>query len=97
MDTNGNGQRDAYTEPNAPADPTRDTRFGGAFYAVAPAPDGSVWGTSVAHGADGFPDVGVAGDQQNRENAVFLAGESEGFESGDAGHADVGDHHLKFL
>ncbi len=50
IDTNGNGKRDAYTEPDQPPDPAKDTRFGGAFYAVAPAPDGSVWGTQL-----GFP------------------------------------------
>ena len=50
MDTNGNGKRDAYVEPNEPVDPTKDKRFGGAFYSVAPAPDGSVWGTVL-----GFP------------------------------------------
>ena len=49
MDTNGNGRRDAYVEPNEPVDPTMDKRFGGAFYAVAPAPDGSVWGTRLGH------------------------------------------------
>ena len=50
IDTNGNGKRDAYVEPNQPVDPTKDKRFGGAFYAVAPAPDGSVWGSVL-----GFP------------------------------------------
>ena len=50
MDTNGNGRRDAYVEPNAPVDPAKDTRINGAFYAVSPAPDGSVWGTVL-----GFP------------------------------------------
>ena len=45
MDTNGNGKRDAYVEPDAPPDPTKDTRIASAFYAVSPAPDGSVWGT----------------------------------------------------
>jgi hypothetical protein len=50
MDTNGNGKRDAYVEPNQPVDPTKDKRIGGAFYSVAPAPDGSVWGTML-----GFP------------------------------------------
>jgi len=50
MDTNGNGKRDAYVEPNQPVDPTKDKRFAGAFYAVAPAPDGSVWGSYL-----GFP------------------------------------------
>ena len=45
MDTNGNGKRDAYVEPDQPVDPTKDKRFAGAFYSVAPAPDGSVWGS----------------------------------------------------
>jgi hypothetical protein len=50
MDTNGNGRRDAYVEPTQGVDSTKDKRFGGAFYAVSPAPDGSVWGSSL-----GFP------------------------------------------
>ncbi|MEX2572515.1 MAG: carboxypeptidase regulatory-like domain-containing protein [Gemmatimonadota bacterium] len=50
MDTNGNGVRDDYTEPDEPLDAARDRRYSGAFYAVAPAPDGSVWGTQL-----GFP------------------------------------------
>ena len=45
IDTNGNGRRDAYVEPNQAVDPSKDKRYGGAFYAVAPAPDGSIWGT----------------------------------------------------
>jgi hypothetical protein len=50
MDTNGNGRRDAFVEANQPVDPTKDRRYGGALYSVAPAPDGSVWGTQL-----GFP------------------------------------------
>jgi hypothetical protein len=55
MDVNGNGRRDQYVEPNAPVDPARDRRihpgqYGGGPYALAPAPDGSVWGTMF-----GFP------------------------------------------
>jgi hypothetical protein len=49
MDTNGNGRRDDYVEPNEPVDPTRDKRYNGAFYAVAPAPDGSVWGSQIGY------------------------------------------------
>ena len=49
MDTNGNGKRDAYVEPDQPIDPTKDKRFGAAFYSVAPAPDGSVWGTVLGY------------------------------------------------
>ena len=54
MDTNGNGKRDAYVEANQPLDPAKDKRYGGAFYSVAPAPDGSVWGTVL-----GFPGAAV--------------------------------------
>ena len=50
MDTNGNGKRDAYVEPDQPVDPTMDKRFGRAFYGVSPAPDGSIWGSVT-----GFP------------------------------------------
>jgi hypothetical protein len=49
MDTNGNGKRDAYVEPDQAVDPTKDKRFGAAFYSVAPAPDGSVWGTVLGY------------------------------------------------
>jgi len=49
LDTNGNGKRDAYVEPNQPIDPAKDKRYGNAFYAVAPAPDGSVWGSVLGY------------------------------------------------
>jgi hypothetical protein len=45
IDANGNGKRDAYVEPDQPLDPTKDKRVNTPFYGVAPAPDGSVWGT----------------------------------------------------
>ncbi|MBI2998486.1 MAG: carboxypeptidase regulatory-like domain-containing protein [Deltaproteobacteria bacterium] len=46
LDTNGNGKRDDYVEPNQPVDPAKDKRIGGGFYAVMPSPvDGSVWGS----------------------------------------------------
>ena len=49
VDTNGNGKRDAYVEPNAPADSTKDTRINAPFYAVMPNPvDGSVWGSVLS-------------------------------------------------
>jgi hypothetical protein len=50
LDTNGNGKRDDYVEPNQPVDPAKDKRINAGFYAVSPAPDGSVWGSSL-----GFP------------------------------------------
>jgi hypothetical protein len=45
LDTNGNGKRDAYVEPDQPVDPTKDKRIVAGFYAVMPSPvDGSIWG-----------------------------------------------------
>jgi len=46
LDTNGNGKRDAYVEPNQPVDPNKDKRVNTPFYGVAPSPaDGSIWGS----------------------------------------------------
>ncbi len=50
LDTNGNGKRDAYVEPNQPVDPAKDKRITNGLYSVAPAPDGTIWGSSL-----GFP------------------------------------------
>ncbi len=50
VDTNGNGRRDAYVEPDQPVDPTKDKRINSPFYAASPAPDGSIWGSAL-----GFP------------------------------------------
>jgi hypothetical protein len=49
LDTNGNGVRDEHVNPGEPPDPAKDTRVTTGFYAVAPAPDGSVWGTSIGY------------------------------------------------
>jgi hypothetical protein len=46
LDSNGNGKRDAYVEPDQPADPAKDRRINAPFYGVAPSPaDGSIWGS----------------------------------------------------
>jgi hypothetical protein len=46
LDTNGNGKRDEYVEPNQPVDPKKDKRIVAGFYAVMPSPvDGSIWGS----------------------------------------------------
>jgi hypothetical protein len=51
LDTNGNGQRDEYTEPNQPVDPQKDKRIAVGLYGIAVNPqDGSVWGSAL-----GFP------------------------------------------
>lgn len=59
LDTNGNGVRDGFTEPNEPADPARDRRIGGrdggaesgfalGLYGIAFNPvDRSIWGAIV--------------------------------------------------
>jgi hypothetical protein len=50
LDTNGNGKRDAYTEPNEPPDPAKDRRINSPFYAVMPSPvDGSIWGSTIGN------------------------------------------------
>ena len=51
LDTNGNGRRDLYVEPNDPLDPAKDKRINAPYYGVAPSPvDGSIWGSVT-----GFP------------------------------------------
>jgi hypothetical protein len=51
LDTNGNGKRDDYVEPNQPVDPTKDKRVTAAFYGIAVHPgDGTIWGSVL-----GFP------------------------------------------
>jgi hypothetical protein len=51
LDTNGNGKRDAYVEPDQPVDPTKDKRVSAPFYGVSPSTiDDSIWGSST-----GFP------------------------------------------
>jgi hypothetical protein len=50
LDTNGNGKRDAYVEPDQPADPAKDKRINSGFYAVMPNPaDGSIWGSTIGY------------------------------------------------
>ena len=51
LDTNANGKRDAYVEPNDDVDSTKDKRINAPFYGVAPSTvDGSIWGSVT-----GFP------------------------------------------
>lgn len=47
LDTNGNGKRDEWVEPNQPVDPTKDKRMAAAFYGIAVNPnDGTIWGST---------------------------------------------------
>jgi streptogramin lyase len=58
LDTNGNGKRDDFAEPNQPIDPAKDKRIvpGSGPYGVMPSPvDGSIWYTvAIFGGAPGF-------------------------------------------
>jgi hypothetical protein len=58
LDTNGNGKRDDYVEPNQQLDPAKDKRIvpGSGPYAVMPSPvDGSIWYTTgIFGGQPGF-------------------------------------------
>ena len=46
IDTNGNGRRNDYVEPNQPVDPAKDKRIVGAFYGIGVNPqDGTIWGS----------------------------------------------------
>jgi hypothetical protein len=50
LDTNGNGKRDAYVEPNQSADSTKDTRVAANLYSAGFNPiDGTVWGTQLGY------------------------------------------------
>jgi hypothetical protein len=69
LDTNGNGKRDDYVEPDQPVDPTKDKRIAAAFYGVAPNPvDGSVWGSVL-----GFPGAIVRLNPGDNPPATALA------------------------
>ncbi|NNE20067.1 MAG: carboxypeptidase regulatory-like domain-containing protein [Myxococcales bacterium] len=68
LDTNGNGMRDEYVGPDYPVDPTKDKQIADAFYAVAPAVDGSVWGSIL-----GFPGAVVRLDPGSNPPATALA------------------------
>ena len=50
IDTNGNGKRDEWVEPNQPVDPTKDKRVVGALYGIGVNPnDGTIWGTVLTY------------------------------------------------
>jgi hypothetical protein len=68
LDTNGNGVRDPYVEPDAPVDPSMDKRIVSGFYAVAPAPDGSVWSSTL-----GYPGAVVRLDPGENPSQTALA------------------------
>jgi hypothetical protein len=49
LDTNGNGKRDEYVEPDHPVDPTKDKRIVTGYYGIGFSPvDGSIWGSVLS-------------------------------------------------
>jgi len=69
LDTNGNGKRDAYVEPDQPLDPAKDKRIAAAFYGVTVSPaDGSIWGSVL-----GFPGSVVRLNPGSNPPATALA------------------------
>jgi hypothetical protein len=49
LDTNGNGKRDEYVEPDQPVDPAKDKRIVAGYYGIGVNPmDGSVWGSVLS-------------------------------------------------
>jgi hypothetical protein len=69
LDTNGNGKRDDYVEPNQPVDPKKDKRISGSFYGVTVNPaDGTIWGTIL-----GFPGSVVRINPGSNPPATALA------------------------
>ncbi len=68
LDTNGNGKRDAYTEPDQPPDPNKDRRIAMNAYGIAPSPlDGSIWASVV-----GFPGAVIRLDPGSDPPATAL-------------------------
>ena len=50
LDTNGDGKRGEYTNPDQPMDPSKDRRIALNLYSVAIAPnDGTIWGTAIGY------------------------------------------------
>jgi hypothetical protein len=50
LDTDGNGKRDAYVEPNQSVDPAKDKRVIAGFYGISVSPvDGTIWASSLGY------------------------------------------------
>ncbi len=81
LDTNGNGKRDAYDEPNDPVDPTKDKRITGGLYAVMPNKvDGSIWGTvGVFNGRPGVVRIDPGSNPPETALTEFYAVPLPGF------------------
>jgi hypothetical protein len=69
IDTNGNGKRDDYVEPNQPVDASKDKRIVGALYGIGINPqDGTIWGSILT-----FPGYIVRVDPGSDPSRTALA------------------------
>ena len=69
LDTNGNGKRDEWVEPNQPVDPNKDKRITGALYGIGVNPqDGTIWGSILT-----FPGYIVRVDPGTNPSETALA------------------------
>jgi hypothetical protein len=67
LDTNGNGKRDDFVEPNQPVDPAKDKRVVAGFYGIAPSPaDGRIWGSAL-----GYPGVIIRLDPDTLLSEIY--------------------------
>jgi hypothetical protein len=68
LDTNGNGKRDDYVEPDQPVEPTKDKRIMTGYYGIGFSPvDGSIWGSVLS-----FPGAVVRVSPGNNPPATSL-------------------------
>jgi hypothetical protein len=68
LDTNGNGRRDDWVEPNQAVDAAKDKRVAVGFYSVVVNPqDGTVWGQSLSP----FPGYIVRFDPKTQLSEIF--------------------------
>ena len=68
LDTNGNGKRDEWVEPNQPVDAAKDKRVAVGFYSVVVSPgDGAVWGQSLSP----FPGYAVRYDPKTQLTEIY--------------------------
>jgi hypothetical protein len=69
LDTNGNGKRDDYVEPDQPVDPAKDKRIVAGYYGIGFNPmDGSIWGSVLS-----FPGAVVRVSPGDNPPATTLA------------------------
>ncbi len=80
-DSDANGKRDAWVNPDQPLDAAKDKRLPGGTYAIMPNPvDGSVWGTvGVFGGVGGIVRVAPGDDAPNTASTEFYAVAAPGF------------------